>query len=133
MHDSPVGLCAWILERRRAWGDCGGDVESRFSKEHQLDTMSLYWLTDSFVTSVRYYSEASRYHWTPSHDRTPVVEAPAGLSLFRYDMAPAPADWTKAYFNEQFLRVRESGGHFAAYEEPKAVVEDIRDLFRPMR
>ena len=58
MHDSPLGLCAWILERRRAWSDCRGEVETRFSKDDLLTTMMLYWLTDSFVTSVRFYYEA---------------------------------------------------------------------------
>lgn len=54
MHDSPAGLCAWILERQRAWSDCGGDVERRFSKDELLTHMILYWVTDCFVTSVRY-------------------------------------------------------------------------------
>ena len=56
-HDSPIGLCAWILERRRNWGDTNGDVESRFPKDDLLTTMMLYWATDAFVTSVRYYYE----------------------------------------------------------------------------
>jgi pimeloyl-ACP methyl ester carboxylesterase len=76
LHDSPVGLCAWILERRRAWGDCRGDVESRFSKDHLLTTMMLYWLTDSFVTSVRYYYEAAEHQWQPVHERAPAIAVP---------------------------------------------------------
>src|SRR5208337_4990607 len=55
IHDSPAGLCAWILEKRRTWSDCGGDVEKRFSKDDLLTTMTLYWVTESFVTSARYY------------------------------------------------------------------------------
>ena len=122
LHDSPVGLCAWILERRRAWGDCRGDVESRFSKEHLLTTMMLYWLTDSFVTSVRYYAEAARLEWSPSHTDTPVVGAPTGLSLFRHDMAPGPTDWIADYFNHRFTHVRESGGHFELIAWPDGPV-----------
>ena len=133
MHDSPVGLLAWILERRRAWSDCGGDVERRFSKDHLLDTVMLYWLTDSFVTSVRYYWEAGRLRWKPAHGDSPVVQAPTGVSLFRRDMPPGSTDWMEDYYDLRLLRVRESGGHFAAAEEPEAIVADLRDLFRPLR
>ena len=133
MHDSPVGLCAWILERRRAWSDCHGDVESRFSKDHLLTTMNLFWLTDSFVSSVRYYYEAAANPWQPSHERMPFIDVPTGLSLFRHDLPPAPLDWTADYYNRTLFRVRESGGHFAAAEEPEAIVEDIRETFRPLR
>ena len=75
-----MGLCAWILERRRSWGDCRGDVERRFTKDHLLTTMNLYWLTDSFVSAVRYYQEAAVQQWKPSHDRMPAVGVPTGLS-----------------------------------------------------
>ncbi len=48
------------------WGDSRGDVERRLTREHLLTTMSLYWLTDSFVTSVRFYAEAANEKWTPA-------------------------------------------------------------------
>jgi pimeloyl-ACP methyl ester carboxylesterase len=133
LHDSPLGLLAWIAERRRAWGDCRGDLERRFSKDHLLTTIMLYWLTDSFVTSVRYYAEAARFAWKPAHTRTPAIGVPTGLTLFRHDLPPGSLDWTSGYYDLRFLRVRESGGHFAAYEEPEAVVADLRELFRPLR
>lgn len=133
MHDSPLGLCAWILERRRSWGDCRGDVESRFSKDALLTTMMLYWLTDSFVTSVRYYQESGRHPWTPDHDRMPVVEAPAGITLFEPDKAPGEMDWTEGYYNRVQYRVHPDGGHFAPAEEPEVLVRDIRDMFRRFR
>jgi hypothetical protein len=76
MHDSPVALLAWMLERRRAWSDCGGNVERRYTKDELLTHIMLYWVTECFVTSVRYYYEARPHPWTPSHDRMPVVEAP---------------------------------------------------------
>jgi pimeloyl-ACP methyl ester carboxylesterase len=133
MHDSPVGLCAWILERRRAWSDCGGDVERRFSKDELLTTMMLYWLTDSFVTSVRFYYEAGADLWRPDHDRMPVVEAPTGITFFAPDKPPGEMEWTESYYNRRFLRVHPSGGHFAPAEESEAVVADLRDMFRTDR
>ena len=133
LHDSPVGLMAWMLERRRSWGDCAGDVESRFSKDFLCTTMSLFWLTDSFVSSVRYYREAAQHQWTPAHDRTPAIEVPTGISLFQHDLPPGPLDWSEQYYNRTLFKVHDSGGHFAAKEEPAAVVEDIRETFRSLR
>ena len=133
MQDSPIGLCAWILERRRSWGDTHGDVESRFDKDDLLDTMMLYWATDAFASSVRYYAEAGRNPWRPDHTRQPVVAAPTGITLFRPDMAPGDTSWTETYYNRKLFRIHDEGGHFAAFEEPAAVVEDLRDMFRDYR
>ena len=133
MHDSPVGLMAWMLERRRSWGDTKGEVESRFSKDFLCTTMSLFWLTDSFASSVRYYREAADHPWQAHHDRMPAIEVPTGLSLFGHDLPPGPVDWTEQYFHRTLFRVHESGGHFAAKEEPARIVEDIRETFRPQR
>ncbi len=84
LHDSPVGLCAWILDRRYWWSDNDrGEraVEQAFSKDHLLTLMMLYWATGAFVTSARYYAEVAKNPWRPSHDRQPVVEAPTGITL----------------------------------------------------
>ena len=95
--------------------------------------MSLYWLTGSFVTSVRYYAEAARAKWLPSREGMPQVPTPTGLSLFEFDQAPGPSDWTHSYYDLRLERRRDDGGHFAAAENPQAVLEDLRDHFRPLR
>jgi pimeloyl-ACP methyl ester carboxylesterase len=133
LHDSPAGLCAWLVQRRRAWSDCGGEVGRCFSKDELIDNVMLYWVTDSFVSSARYYTEAAAYSWTPSHRRSPVVEAPTGYTLFLPDTIALPRDWIPAYYNVTYARERESGGHFAPAEQPEAVVEDIRATFRTLR
>ena len=133
LHDSPVGLCAWIVERRRNWSDCEGEVERRFSKDELLTTVTLYWVTESFVTSVRYYYEARHHLWTPSHSRTPIVEAPTGIAVFPRELALMPRRWAERYYNLQRWTVFPSGGHFAPMEEPQRLVEDIRAFFRPLR
>lgn len=132
-HDSPVGLCAWLLERRRSWSDCGGDVERRFSKDELLTTMTLYWATETFVTSVRYYAEAANHRWRPDHPRRPVVEAPTGISYFVPDSGHGPTEQHKAYYNLIHTREHSTGGHFAPAEEPQRVVDDIRATFRALR
>jgi len=133
LHDSPVGLAAWLLERRRAWSDCGGDVERRFSKDELLTGISLYWLTDSFSSSIRFYAEAANSGWTPAHPGMPAVAVPTGLSLFEVDTAPGPRDWLRQYFDLRLLREHREGGHFAHAEVPGTIVADIRDTFRPLR
>jgi pimeloyl-ACP methyl ester carboxylesterase len=132
MHDSPTGMCAWLLERRRAWSDCGGDVESAFSKDELLTAMTIYWATESFAGAGRFYSENARRPWQPSHDRTPVVEAPTAISTFLADALPVRRG-ADDYFNLQFTNEWARGGHFPPAEAPAAVVADLRAGFRPLR
>lgn len=133
LNDSPAGLCSWILEKRRAWSDCGGDVERRFTKDDLCTTMTLYWATQSFNTSARYYYEAAHNPWRPSHDRTPVVEAPTGAAVFLKEVMLMPRRWAERYYNLKRWTVMPSGGHFAPMEEPQALIDDIRAFFRPLR
>src|SRR6185436_5824667 len=60
LSDSPSGLLAWILEKYRAWSDCGGDVSTRFDDDFLLTQASLYWFTNTISTSFRPYYE--RHH-----------------------------------------------------------------------
>ncbi|MGH7985279.1 MAG: epoxide hydrolase family protein [Candidatus Binataceae bacterium] len=133
LNDSPAGLCSWIVEKRRSWSDCGGNVERRFSKDELCTTMMLYWVTESFGTSARYYYEARHNPWTPSHDRVPVVEAPTAAAVFLKEVILMPRKWAERYYNLKRWIVMPSGGHFAPMEEPGRLVEDIRAFFRPMR
>ena len=134
LHDSPAGLCAWLVVRRRNWSDCAGDVEMCFSKDELLTHVMLYWATQSFWTSARYYYEAANRPWRPAHDRTPPVLAPTGVSVFLND-EPIPRTDTQLAqeVNLRFRRDHERGGHFAPAERPETIVEDIRDFFRPLR
>lgn len=133
LNDSPAGLCSWILEKRRTWSDCGGEVETRFTKDELLTTMSIYWFTQSFGTSARYYYECLHNPWTPSHSRRPVVESPTGVSVFKEEVILMPRKWASSYYNLTHWTTMPSGGHFAPMEEPKALVDDIRQFFRPLR
>jgi len=133
LNDSPVGLCAWILEKRRTGSDCDGNVEKRFTKDELLTAVTLYWVTQTFGTSARYYYEAAHNLWQPSHGRTPVVEAPTGVAVFLKDVVLLPRRWADRYYNLQRWTVMPSGGHFASMEEPTRLVDEIRAFFRPLR
>lgn len=133
LNDSPVGLCSWILEKRRAWSDCNGEVETRFSKDELLTTIMIYWITQSFGTSARYYYEATHNPWQPSHNRRPVVESPMGVAVFQKEVILMPRKWAEEYYNLKRWTLMPSGGHFAAMEEPQLFVDDVRAFFRSRR
>lgn len=82
LTDSPAGLCAWILEKRRTWSDCQGQVARPFTLDELLTTMTLYWVTGTIGTAFRSYYERRAHPWQPVHHRTPVVEAPTAVAVF---------------------------------------------------
>lgn len=133
LNDSPVGLLAWLVERRRAWSDCGGDVESRFSKDDLLTTVSLYWFTQTFHTSARMYADTRRSRPAPAHARRPEVEAPTAIAVFPQDVIQYPRSVAERHANLQQWTVMPSGGHFAPMEEPELLVDDVRRFFRRLR
>lgn len=133
MHDSPVGLLAWLIDRRRWWGHTEGNIESRFSKDDSITLTMLYWVTESFVTSARFYWEAANDLWQPSHDRRPVIEVPTGMAVFPDENLIMPKEWMEEYYNLVHLTYMKSGGHFAPVEEPEALAEDIRAFFSFVR
>src|SRR5439155_20045728 len=57
LNDSPIGLAAWIVEKFRAWSDCGGDIEQRFSKDELLTNIMIYWVTETISSTTRLYYE----------------------------------------------------------------------------
>lgn len=140
MHDSPVGLLAWLAKRRRDWSDRRTDWHDPAEIEQLITLTVINWVTDSFVTTARYYSDAARYQWKPVHDRMPVVEAPTGFTFLTgerlREAGEAEAFRTSSFakeFNIHFLAEHARGGHFGHYENPDAVVHDIRATFRDLR
>ena len=132
LSDSPAGLAAWIVEKFRAWSDCDGDVESVFSKDDLLTSISIYWLTNSIATSARLYYEAFRDQAAPI--LTPgYIDAPTGYASFPHEISRPPREWVARAYNLQRFTEFERGGHFAAMEQPEALVADIRAFFRPLR
>jgi pimeloyl-ACP methyl ester carboxylesterase len=133
LNDSPAGLAAWIVERRRAWSDCDGDVESRFTKDDLLTTASIYWFTRTFHTSARIYADTRRARPAPVHDRVPELEAPTAIAVFPQDVIQYPRSVAERHANLQQWTVMPRGGHFAPMEEPDLLVDDVRRFFRRFR
>ncbi len=144
LSDSPAGLLAWLLQRWNAWSDNGGDVESVFAKDDLLTHATIYWVNNSIATSMRYYANANRYPWTPAHTRTPVVEAPTGLTFVTYENPPGihtADERVRAFrtgpladlFNHVNVHAHDRGGHFIPWENPDAWVSDLRRTFQGRR
>jgi pimeloyl-ACP methyl ester carboxylesterase len=133
LNDSPAGLAAWMIERRRNWSDCDGDLERRFSKDQLLTSVSLYWLTDTFHTSVRFYAESFREPWPLVHGRQPPIEAPTAVAVFPRELVRVPRRFMERQANLARWTVMPRGGHFAPAEEPELLVEDLRAFFREFR
>lgn len=131
LNDSPAGLAAWILEKFHAWSDCDGDVFKRFTKDELLTNIMFYWATETANSSVRLYCETMRAgKFPPSGFR---VDVPTGCALFAKEIVRPPRAWVEKMYNVKQWSRFASGGHFAAMEEPKALVDDIRSFFRPLR
>src|ERR1700761_3661552 len=130
LTDSPVGLAAWIVEKLRAWSDCGGDVERRFSKDEILTNVTLYWLTGTIGSSMRMY-HANAAIPPAQHPRR--VEVPSGFSLFPGDISHPPRSWLERTANVVRVNELDRGGHFAPFEEPELYAAELREFFRPYR
>ena len=131
LNDSPAGLAAWIVEKFRTWSDCGGDVEKRFTRDELLTNVMVYWVTNSITSSTRLYYETMKSgRFGPSTER---VEQPTAGAIFPKELYRAPRAWAEKAFNIQQWTKMPSGGHFAALEEPKRLVEDVRSFFRRIR
>lgn len=131
LNDSPVGLAAWIVEKFRAWSDCGGKVEEAFSLDSLLTDISLYWFGGAIGASIRLYKEN---RLQPLHfKRGERVQPPLGVALFPRELPMPPRSWVERCHHVVRWTEMPKGGHFAAMEQPQLLAEDIRSFFRPLR
>lgn len=131
LNDSPVGLAAWIVEKFRAWSDCDGDVERRFTKDELLTNIMLYWATQTINSSIRLYYEY-QHHPAPIQAGERVT-VPCAMALTRSVLDQAPREWAERTYDVQHWTELPRGGHFLALEEPELLVQDLRSFFRRFR
>ncbi len=131
LSDSPAGLAAWIVEKFRAWSDCGGDVESVFTKDQLLADISLYWFTGAIGSSFWPYYARMHGPWPIPQGG---VSVPMGYAAFpREILRPPRSVAEKMYADIRRWTVMPKGGHFAAMEQPEALAREITEFFRPLR
>ena len=131
LNDSPAGLAAWIVEKYRTWSDCHGDVESRYTKDELLTTVTIYWVTQTIGSSVRMYKENQTGVWEMAEGEK--VPTPAGMAMFPQEIAKPPREWAERSYDVRRWEQMPRGGHFAALEEPGLLAHEVREFFRPFR
>jgi len=131
LHDSPAGLAGWITEKFYAWTDCHGDLESRVSKDALLTNIMLYWVTQTINSSFWLYYQMRHHPWRLGRGER--ITVPTAVAAFPREIIRPPREWAARVCNLQRWTPMAAGGHFAALEEPRALVEDIRAFYRALR
>jgi pimeloyl-ACP methyl ester carboxylesterase len=133
IDDSPVGLAAWMLDHDAASLSLIARVfegqREGLTRDDVLDNATLYWLTRTGVSSARLYWESKLAFFAPKG-----VPIPTGVSVFPDEIYAAPRSWAeKAYPNLIHFNRLPKGGHFAAWEQPQLLSEELRTAFRSLR
>ena len=124
LDDSPAGLLAWIAEKLRAWSDCGGDLGRRFTRDELLAHVMIYWVTRSALSSARLYWEVERrpLHFGPGER----VRVPCAVARFPLEAPFPPRSFIERGYDLVRFTEMPRGGHFAAWEEPQLLADDLR-------
>ena len=137
--DSPVGLAAWLLDHNDADGQPAAAVVAALSRttsdtgeltrDEVLDNITLYWLTNTGVSTSRLYWEYKGGFFNAKG-----VSIPVAVSVFPGEQYQAPRSWAEqAYPNLIYYNQVDKGGHFAAWEQPQLFTEELRAAFRSLR
>ncbi|QIO32531.1 epoxide hydrolase family protein [Bradyrhizobium sp. 1(2017)] len=131
--DSPAGLASWMLDHDARSAAMiarvfDGKAEG-LSRDDVIDNITLYWLTNTAVSSARLYWENKLVFFAPKH-----VKIPVAVSVFPDEIYAAPRSWTEqAYPRLMHYNRLDKGGHFAAWEQPALFSAEMRTAFRPLR
>jgi len=131
--DSPVGLAAWMLDHDARSYELmarvfDGQTEG-LTRDDILDNITLYWFTNTGVSSARLYWENKLDFFAPKH-----VDIPVAVTAFPDELYEAPQNWTeRAYRDLIYYNKVDKGGHFAAWEQPTILSGELRMAFRPLR
>jgi len=131
--DSPVGMAAWMLDHDASSLALMARVfdgnSEGLTRDDILDNITLYWLTNTTISSARLYWESKLAFFAPKH-----IAIPVAVSAFPDELYQAPRSWTeRAYPKLIYYNKLDKGGHFAAWEQPKILSEELRAAFKPLR
>ncbi len=130
LTDSPVGLAAWLVEKFQRWTDCDGNPENALTRDEMLADITLYWTTGAIGSSFWPYYARIHGPWPIPEG----VNVPMGYAEFPKEILSPPRSVAeRMYTNIQRWTRMPKGGHFAALEQPEALVHEIREFFRPLR
>ena len=133
MGDSPVGMAAWMIDHD---ADSYALIARVFDGQREgltrddiLDNATLYWLTNTTISSARLYWESKLAFFAPKH-----IAIPVAVTAFPNELYQAPRSWTeKAYPKLIHYNKVDKGGHFAAWEQPETLVTELRAAFKSLR
>jgi pimeloyl-ACP methyl ester carboxylesterase len=131
--DSPVGMAAWMIDHD---ADSYALIARVFDGQREgltrddiLDNATLYWLTNTTISSARLYWESKLAFFAPKH-----VAIPVAVTAFPNELYQAPRSWTeRAYPKLIHYNKADKGGHFAAWEQPEILVTELRAAFKSLR
>jgi microsomal epoxide hydrolase len=125
LADSPIGFACWVCEKFHGWGDTDRDIENRFNKDQLLDNIMLYLVNDAVQSSIWMYRSIF------SEDRiSQRITIPTGIAQYPAEFMPyPPRSAVERSFNLVNWQVMQSGGHFAAMEEPEAFALNVGRFF----
>jgi pimeloyl-ACP methyl ester carboxylesterase len=131
--DSPIGLAAWIIDHDSQSYDMIARVfdgkSEGLTKEDIVENITLYWLTNTAVSSARLYWESKLPFFAPKG-----IPIPTAVSSYPNEIYAAPRSWTeKAYPKLIHYNRLPKGTHFAAWEQPEFFVSELRDSFKSLR
>jgi len=138
--DSPIALAAWMLDHDT---DAYLKIASAFvddrpsgglTRDNILDNITVYWLTGTGVSAAREYWESGMAAARAAGTTPPAVTVPTGFTAFPGEIFVSPRSWVEqGYGNLTYYNQAARGGHFAAWEEPQLLTEEVRAAFRPLR
>ncbi|XP_043286277.1 juvenile hormone epoxide hydrolase 1 [Venturia canescens] len=130
--DSPSALATYILEKFSTWTnpeyvsrEDGGLLE-KFTMDELLDNVMIYWLTNSITTSMRLYAECFNWEYQAANWDKLLVKVPSACAAFPNELTYAPEKLLKFRYKNLVQHSHPArGGHFAAFEEPKLLADDV--------
>lgn len=123
LADSPLGYASWVTEKFNDWTENNGSDEKTFSKDELLTHIMIYLVSQTVQSSLHTY-----YDWTKLSP-TAKIEVPTAVAQFPKEPIVAPKEWVESQVNLQQYTEMVSGGHFPAWEEPVAFVDDLNGFF----
>ncbi len=136
--DSPVGLAAWMLDHDiRSYEMIARVFDGKMeglTRDDVLDNVTLYWLTNTAISSARLYWDTARISTGGGFFDVRGVKIPVAVSAFPDEIYAAPRSWAeRAYPKLIYYNRPTKGGHFAAWEQPELFAEEVRAAFRSLR
>jgi pimeloyl-ACP methyl ester carboxylesterase len=129
LSDSPVGLAAWMYDKFAQWTYSGGEPERSLTRDEMLDDITLYWVTNSAISSAQLYWENNANNFNAVD-----ISIPAAVTVFPGEIYQAPRSWVeRSYHKLIYFNEVDKGGHFAAWEEPILFSAEMRAAFRSLR